>query len=158
MINKDHSNGSEMKNRFAITIILNLLMSASLLAFEGGIATKSRALFEVISAIEAARYDLPVSYEVVDNEMSFNGSDCFVVDAGAVVLAFEEMLEAYQVVFPDDELPYSAAIEDFSALVGASDYLQCESQSDEDREIVKTVSFKSLGSSFKVAFLHHVFK
>lgn len=147
-----------MKNRFAITIVLNLLMSATALAFEGGIVTKSRALFEVISAVEAARYDLPVSYEVVENEMSFAEGECFKVDAGEVVLAFEEMLEAYQVVFPDDELPYYAATEDFSALVGNSDYLQCENQVEAEREIVKTVSFKSLGSSFKVAFLHHVFK
>lgn len=147
-----------MKNRFAITIILNLLMSATALAFEGGIATKSRALFEVISAVEAARYDLPVSYEVVENEMSFTEGECFKVDAGEVILAFEEMVAAYQVVFPDDELPYYAAIEDFSALVGSTDYLQCENQVIADRETVKTISFKSLGSSFKVAFLHHVFK
>ena len=58
-----------MKNCLSIIFALNLLMIAPAQASERGLAAKSRALFEVISAIEAARYDLPVSYEVRESEL-----------------------------------------------------------------------------------------
>lgn len=144
-----------MKNRLTIIFVLNLLMIAGAQALEGGIATKSRALFEVISAVEAARYDLPVSYELYQDNTGNSEEKCSVVDAQEVVLAFEDMVSAYRVVFPDDELPYEQAIADFAALVGSSEYSHCRFERDLGRETVVVESFKSLSTSFKVTFLHH---
>jgi hypothetical protein len=147
-----------MKKCFSIIFVLNLLMIASVQASAEGIASKSRALFEVISMIEAARYDLPVSYEVRDIEIITDDQVCENVVAQDVVDAFVVMLEAYQEVFPDDELPYEEATSDFSNLVGSSDYVRCESVDDQDLEILKIVTFTSPSNSFQVTFLHHQLK
>lgn len=149
-----------MKNCLSIIFALNLLMIVNTQASERGMATKSRALFEVISAVEAARYDLSVSYEVSESLLPVKPLECEEVVGGEVVLAFEDMIEAYQVVFPDDELPYEQAIADFSALVGPSLYVRCQALSNQARESLKIISFKSIDSSnpFKVTFLHHQFR
>tara|TARA_R110000868_G_scaffold204946_3_gene453185 strand:- start:52731 stop:53174 length:444 start_codon:yes stop_codon:yes gene_type:complete len=147
-----------MKICLSIIIALNLLTFASAQASERGMTNKSRALFEVISAVEAARYDLPVSYEVRESAQLISANVCEEVEAGVVVDAFEQMIEAYQVVFPDDELPYAAAIADFSALVGQSYYTRCQSFEDQSFETLKVSVFTSLDHSFKVTFLHHSLK
>tara|TARA_R110000868_G_scaffold226115_10_gene478636 strand:+ start:1528 stop:1971 length:444 start_codon:yes stop_codon:yes gene_type:complete len=147
-----------MKICLSIIIALNLLTFASAHASERGVTNKSRALFEVISAIEAARYDLPVSYEVRESAQLVSPDICEDVVSGVVVDAFEEMVESYQVVFPDDELPYAAAIADFQALVGNGQYKRCQSFEDQSFETLKVSAFSSLDSSFKVTFLHHSLK
>lgn len=147
-----------MKSCLSIILVLNLLTIASVQASEGRIVAKSRALFEVISAVEAARYDLPVSYEIRDLNNTPATEECSEVVSSEVVSVFEEMLESYQSVFPDDELPYSEAIEDFKALVGPSNYNHCKAYAHATGELVVVESFKSLSSSFKVTFLHHQFQ
>ncbi|PIR28617.1 MAG: hypothetical protein COV38_15195 [Bdellovibrionales bacterium CG11_big_fil_rev_8_21_14_0_20_38_13] len=147
-----------MKNCLSIIFALNLLMIAPAQASERGLAAKSRALFEVISAIEAARYDLPVSYEVRESELPLKPENCKEVDAVDVVLAFEDMVSSFQEVFPDDELPYEQAISDFSDMVGNNVYVRCEASNSDMRDNMKVISFKSVDSSFKVSFLHHQYK
>ncbi len=133
-------------------------MTVSAQASERGLAAKSRALFEVISAIEAARYDLPVSYELRESILPLKPENCSEVDSVDVVIEFEEMISAFQEVFPDDELPYEEAIADFSSLVGSSQYVRCEAENSDSRDNVTVISFKSMSSSFKVSFLHHQYK
>ncbi len=133
-------------------------MIAGVQASERGLVAKSRALFEVISAIEAARYDLPVSYEVSESSLPLKPENCKEVDAVDVIVEFEQMVSAFQEVFPDDELPYEEAIADFSFLVGSSIYIRCEAKSSDSRDNVTVISFKSMSSSFKVSFLHHQYK
>ncbi|MBH48218.1 MAG: hypothetical protein CME71_08620 [Halobacteriovorax sp.] len=147
-----------MKICLSIIIALNLLTLVTAQASERGMTNKSRALFEVISAVEAARYDLPVSYEVRESAQLIAPDVCEEVVADVVVDAFEAMIEAYQVVFPDDELPYAAAIADFSTLVGQSFYTRCQSFEDQSFETLKVSVFTSLDHSFKVTFLHHSLK
>lgn len=133
-------------------------MIASAQASEGGFVAKSRALFEVVSTIEAARYDLPVSYEVSESALSASDVDCYEVAADEVVEAFTDMLSGYQEVFPDEELPYEQATNDFAAMVGEQVFVRCEISEDEVLEVVKSISFHALDNSFKVTFLHHLFK
>jgi len=147
-----------MKNRLSIILVLNLLMIVAGQASEGRIAAKSRALFEVISAIEAARYDLPVSYELNDEIVISDGQDCQQVAGLEVVLAYDEMIEAYQNVYPDEELPYEAARMDFVQLVGSSDYIHCHYERLSGHEVVEVESFKAVSGAFKVSFVHHIFK
>ncbi len=149
-----------MKKLTPIIFVLNLLMTISAWASEGGVKSKSQALFEVISTIEAARYDLPVFYEIEEASFFNNVSEavCLEVQAFDVLEAFWDMLDAYQEVFPDEELPYEQAVNDFAALVGEGEFMRCESVREEVKETVRTVSFTSLNSdnSFKVTFLHHL--
>ena len=147
-----------MKNRFAFIFVLNLLMIVVGQASEGGFAAKSRALFEVISAIEAARYDLPVSYELNDGAEAPASQNCQQVAADEVIFEYDQMIEAYQLVYPDEELPYDSARKDFIQLVGVSDYIQCSYERVSGFEVVEIESFKSISGSFMVSFVHHIFK